>query len=125
MEGNEMKSTHIHTRTSPATLSRFKRAAAAMGVSLAEFVERAGHALADKVLTPGGDAEVVIRYGEGIEEIYPLPPEVNSGNAHEVARHLLLAVYERGGNALDLAAAEWEVRSVNNVAGLDGSGVKK
>lgn len=96
-----------------------------MGINLSEFIDRAGNALSAKVLTPGGDAEVVIKYAEGIEEIYPLPPEVDSGNAQEVARHLLLAVYERGGNALDLAAAEWEVREVGNVAGLDGSGVKK
>lgn len=105
-----MKTVKIDIRSTENKRTRYKAAARVMSVSLSDFMHRAATALADRVLTPGSNAEVVVRYTEGIEDVFQLPPEVDSGNVHEVARFLLLAVYERGGNALDLAAAEWEVR---------------
>jgi len=96
-------------RFSPQQRQRYETAAAELGIDFTKFVCQAADALADKILQEKSKSVCRVDYGGGIVDTFPLPPEVNSGDAYAVARWLLKVVYDSGGNALDLAQAKWSV----------------
>lgn len=49
--------------------------------------------------------------------MFPLPLEVDQGDAYAVAHWLLKAVHDAGGNAIDLAEASWTVEPAEKQLG--------
>jgi len=96
-------------RFSPQQRQRYEAAAAAMGTDFTKFICQAADALADKVLQEKSNFICRVDYGGGVVDTFPIPPEINEQNPHDVARWLLRAVYDSGGNALDLSQAGWSV----------------
>jgi len=96
-------------RFSPQQRRRYEAAAAALEIDFTKFICRAADALADKVLREKKEFVCRVDYGNGIVDTYQIPPEINEQNPHDVARWLLRAVYDSGGNALDLSQAGWSV----------------